>query len=116
MQKSYTALNLSRGGPYKYTSSNRIATYMGNGMAVFVDKKLYFSDFFNESEMLFYNNEKDLLNKLNSLLKKPKKIMQIAKRGKKKYFKLFNNKLVSEFILSKSLNINTKSKFSWENK
>ena len=42
--------------------------------------------------------------------------MQIAKRGKKKYFKLFNNKLVSEFILSKSLNINTNSKFSWENK
>ena len=44
MKKCYFALNLSRGGPYKYTSSNRIATYIGNGMPTCVDEKIKFSE------------------------------------------------------------------------
>jgi hypothetical protein len=37
---SKTALNLSRGGPNKYASSNRIASLMGNGVLPFIDKML----------------------------------------------------------------------------
>ena len=33
------ALNLSRGKPIKYTSSNRIASLIGNGIYTFIDKK-----------------------------------------------------------------------------
>ena len=40
-----TALNLSRGGPSKYASSNRIASLMGNGIVTFVDEKTKFQDF-----------------------------------------------------------------------
>ena len=73
MKKSLFALNLSRGGPYKYTSSNRIATYIGNGMPTFVDKKLQLSDFFSKNELLFYKNEKDIINQISNLKKNPKK-------------------------------------------
>ena len=31
------SLNLSRGKPLKYASSNRIASYMGNGILTFID-------------------------------------------------------------------------------
>ena len=34
------ALNLSRGNPTKHYSSNRIASLMGNGLLVFIDKKV----------------------------------------------------------------------------
>jgi hypothetical protein len=40
-------LNLSRGKPTKYYSSNRIASLMGNGLLVFIDKKVQMNDFFN---------------------------------------------------------------------
>ena len=114
MKKCYFALNLSRGGPYKYTSSNRIATYVGNGMPTCVDEKIKFSDFFNDNEMIFYKNETDLMKKIKVLLLNPKKIYNIGKRGKQKYFKLFNNLIISDYILSKSLNFKSKYKFAWE--
>ena len=37
---SKMALNLSRGKPTKYYSSNRIASLMGNGLMVFIDQKV----------------------------------------------------------------------------
>ena len=116
MKVSNFALNLSRGGPYKYTSSNRIATYIGNGMPTFVDKRLKFSDFFNRGELLFYKDEKDIIKQIKDLLKNPKKIYSIGKNGKKKYFKLFNNSIISDFIISKTFNIKGKYKYIWQNK
>ena len=116
MKKSYFALNLSRGGPYKYTSSNRIATYVGNGMPTFVDKRLKFSDFFKKNELIFYKNEKDIINQINSLLENPKKIFNIGKKGKIKYFKLFKNTIISDFIISKTFNIKGKYNYIWEKK
>ena len=114
MKKCYFALNLSRGGPYKYTSSNRISTYIGNGMPTCIDERIKFSDFFNDKEMVFYKNEEDLIKKIKVLLLKPKKIYDIGKRGKQKYYKLFNNLIISDYILSKSLNFKSKYKFIWE--
>ena len=116
MRKSYFALNLSRGGPYIYTSSNRIATYVGNGMPTFVDKRLKFSDFFKKNELLFYKNEKDIIKQVNNLLKNPKKIFNIGKKGKIKYFKLFANIIISDFIISKTFNIKGKYNYVWEKK
>ena len=116
MKKSYFALNLSRGGPYMYTSSNRIATYVGNGMPTFVDKRLKFSNFFKKDELLFYKNEKDIIKQINTLLKNPKKILNIGLKGKKKYFKLFENVIISDFILSKIFNVKSKFNYIWEKK
>ena len=51
---SKMGLNLSRGKPTKYYSSNRIASIMGNGLLTFVDKKVKMNDFFNKNEIIFY--------------------------------------------------------------
>ena len=55
---SKMGLNLSRGKPTKYYSSNRIASIMGNGLLTFIDEKVQMSDFFNKNEIIFYNNIK----------------------------------------------------------
>ena len=47
------ALNLSKGKPLKYATSNRIASYMGNGILTFVDEKVKFQELFNQNEMVF---------------------------------------------------------------
>ena len=36
---SYMGLNLSRGKPIKYYSSDRIAQLVGNGLLTFIDEK-----------------------------------------------------------------------------
>ena len=100
---SKMGLNLSRGLPTKYYSSNRIASLMGNGLLTFIDKKTQMHDFFNNNEMIFYNNLTDLSEKINYYKKNDIARKKIASNGKKKYFKLFNEKKTTKYIIDKSL-------------
>ena len=45
LSKSKMGLNLSRGKPVKYYSSDRIAQLMGNGLFTFIHEKLVFQTF-----------------------------------------------------------------------
>ena len=86
-----TALNLSRGEPVKYYSSNRIASYVANGIATLIDIRTNYNKFFNDDEMIFYKNFKDLSKILNEINCNEKKINNIGKKGKARYLKIFNN-------------------------
>ena len=97
------ALNLSRGKPTKYYSSNRIATMIGNGLLTFIDKKVFLSDFFNKNEIAEYENIDDLSEKITFYSKNDKLRKKIAYNGQKKYFKNFNEKIVSKYILDISI-------------
>ena len=108
------SLNLSRGKPLKYASSNRIASYMGNGILTFVNEKVKFQELFSSDEMLFYKNENDLIDKVKDIKDDMQKINRISKKGKEKYFRIFNNLIVADSIISKSLGVKSKYKYAWE--
>ena len=99
---SKMGLNLSRGRPAKYYSSNRIASLVGNGLLTFVDKKTQLDDFFNNNEIIFYNNLEDLADKIKFYKDNTKSRINIARNGKKKYFKLFNEQRITKYIIDKS--------------
>ncbi len=100
---SKMGLNLSRGKPTKYYSSNRIASIMGNGLLTFIDEKVQMNDFFNKNEIIFYNNTNDLAEKIIFYSKKDKLRKKIAENGKKKYFRLFNEVNISKYLVDISL-------------
>ena len=100
---SKMGLNLSRGIPTKYYSSNRIASIIGNGLLTFIDKKTQLNDFFNNNEVIFYNDINDLASKIKFYSKNDKVRIKIAKQGKAKYFKLFNGNKISKYIIDISL-------------
>ncbi len=100
---SKMGLNLSRGLPTKYYSSNRIASLMGNGLLTFIDRKTQMNDFFNNNEIIFYDNISDLSDKIKFYKNNKKLRIKIAKNGKKKYFKLFNELKTTKYIIDKSL-------------
>ncbi len=100
---SKMGLNLSRGLPTKYYSSNRIASLMGNGLLTFIDKKTQMNDFFNNNEIIFYKGINDLSDKIKFYKKNEKSRIKIAKNGKKKYFDLFNELKTTKYIIDKSL-------------
>ena len=103
LSKCKIALNLSRGKPLKYTSSNRIASLIGNGIYTFIDEKTKFSDFFDNDEMGFYTSIEDLGSKIEKMLRNPNKIDHYAKQGKKRYFELFNSKKITKEIIDKTI-------------
>ena len=96
---SKMGLNLSRGKPTKYYSSNRIASIMGNGLLTFIDEKVHMKDFFNKEEIIFYKNIDDLADKIKFYSNNDNLRKKIAKNGKTKYFKLFNETRISKYII-----------------
>ena len=109
-----TALNLSRGGPTKYCSSNRIASLMGNGILPFIHKDVRYQDFFDNDEIETYTSDKDLMNKLINIKDDSNKLRMRSKNAKKRYFDLFECQIVSDFIISKIFDTKKKFKFIWD--
>ena len=113
ISKSSMGLNLSRGLPVKYYSSDRLAQLMGNGLLTFIDKKTHYDDFFTKDQAIFYDDIDDLSYKINKYKKDHKHRIHIAKNGRNVYLKKFNSTLVADFILSKTFDYKSKSKFIW---
>ena len=111
---SSMGLNLSRGQPVKYYSSDRMAQLLGNGLLTFIHKKTFYSDFLTKNQIIFYDDIDDLSYKLNKYKKDHKDRRRIAKNGRDVYLKKFNSSLVADFILSKTLNYQSKKDFIWE--
>ena len=106
-------LNLSRGSPIKYYSSDRLAQIIGNGLVTLIDEKTFYNDFFSDKEMIFYKNVNDLSEKILRISKDDKLRQSIGRKGKEKYFKLFNSTIVAKFIINKTFDINSNDKFIW---
>ena len=104
-------LNLSRGEAIKYYSSDRITQIVGNGLVCLIDEKTNFDD----DEMVFYKNENDLSEKIIKISKDEKLRRSIGKKGKHKYMKYFNSTIVADFIIEKTLGIESKKKYLWHN-
>ena len=102
ISNSKMGLNLSRGKPVKYYSSDRIAQLMGNGLLTFIDEKTKYNDFFTDKELIFYNSIEDLSEKIQKFKKDTKKLKKIASNGHKKYHKFFNSTLVARYIIDKT--------------
>ncbi len=115
ISNSKMGLNLSRGTPIKYYSSDRLTQITGNGLVTLIDEKTGYRDFFNDKEMVFYSNLSDLSEKIARISKDEKLRKSIGKNGKLKYLKYFNSNLVAEFIINKTLNLNSNTKYVWHN-
>ena len=115
ISNSKMGLNLSRGDPIKYYSSDRITQLIGNGLVTLIDERTYYRDFFNNDEMVFYSNIDNLAEKIQKISKDEKLRKLIAKKGKDKYLKYFNSTLVAEFIINKTFQNKTpKNKYLWD--
>jgi len=114
ISNSSMAINLSRGKPVKYYSSDRIAQLLGNGLLTFINEKTHLNDFISKDQAVFYKDIDDLSYKINKFKKDKKKAKIIAKNGRDIYLHKFNSTLVADFILSKIFNYKSRNKFIWE--
>ena len=114
IQNSKMGLNLSRGEPIKYYSSDRITQIIGNGLVTLIDEKTGYNNFFNNNEMVFYKNISDLSEKILKVAKDDKYRKAIGRNGTLKYLKYFNSNLVAKYIIDKTCNLKSKKKNLWE--
>ncbi len=107
------ALNLSRGKPIKYYSSDRIVQLIGNGLLTFVDEKTKLKEILSDEGVIYYKNINDLAKKILYFKKNIKKLKKVSSIGKKEYFKKFNSNIVGRYIIEKSFNYKSFNKYYW---
>ena len=116
ISQSKMGLNLSRTNSVKYYTSNRISSLIGNGLTTFVDINTKLDDFFNDDEVIFYKNIRDLSDKLHYFKNNHDRRKKIGEKGKKKYFNFFDSSLVSQYIIDIVFDLKFKNKKPWMKK
>ena len=57
-------INISRGKPIKYYSSDRIASLLGNGLLTFIHEDYQYTNFMDKDSIVTYKNIHDLNKKI----------------------------------------------------
>jgi hypothetical protein len=114
ISNSSMGLNLSRGSPIKYYSSDRIAQLIGNGLLTFIDINTHFNDFLPNNCFVNYKDVDDLGYKINKYKRDSRKRKNIAKSGREFYLKYINSTLVADYILSNTFDFKSKNNFVWK--
>ncbi len=107
------ALNLSRGKPTKYYSSDRIVQLVSNGLLTFIDEKTELNKILSPKGVVYYKNLNDLVKKIKYFKNNNKKLKKKASIGKNEYYRKFNSNIISNYIIENTLNIKSSNKYSW---
>ena len=114
ISNSKMGLNLSRGRPVKYYTSDRISQLIANGLLTFIDKRTKLENIISPKCAVFYKDLNDLIKKIKKFKQNDKSRIKIAKNGRYFYHKYYNSSLVADFILKKTFAVNYSKKFHWE--
>ena len=117
ISNSKMGVNLSRGEPIKYYSSDRITQLIGNGLLTFIHKNTLYNNFFSSNEIIFYSDLHSLSENIQKFAKDDFQRKKIAKKGKIKYMKYFNSTIVAEYIINKTFDsAYKKNRYLWDGK
>jgi hypothetical protein len=114
LELSPMSLNLSRKPHIKYYSSDRIAQYLGNGSAVFIDRASRLEDLFYNNEAFYYDDLDHLINLIKQLIKDPDLVRTTAYNGWKRGHKCYNDKIVTKFMIDATFD-KSSVEISWPN-
>ena len=96
----YMGICLQREPILKYSLSDRIAQYLGNGLMVFIQNKTHYHEILrNEKEAIYFDDVSDLAEKINFYKHNKDKALEIAHNGLKRIHSDFNEKIITNYML-----------------
>ena len=114
LSKTKMGINLNRGKPVKYYSSDRIALLISNGLLTFLQDDYFYQDFFEDKkDAIYFKSLGELSEKIKYYSKNNVERSKIAYNGKLRYFDLFENVKVTQYIVEKILDLKTSKKETW---
>ena len=114
LSKAKMGLNYNRGKPIKYYSSDRICLLIANGLLTFLQRGYSHEDFLDDgTEAVYFDDHDDLSDYIKYYSKNDGLRSKIAFNGKEKYFKFFENTLVTKYMVEKILDYKISNKLSW---
>lgn len=114
LKRCGAALNLNRMEGRKWYTSDRLVHIMANGVVAFMSPKSGYQDFFVPGEeAMFFEDAKDLAEKVAALAADPARRLAIARKGMEKYRALFNASRVLHFMKELSFGEEFSSPYEW---
>jgi len=116
LSKSKMGLNLNRGMPIKYYSSDRICSLIANGLLTFLQVGYSYEDFFeHRKDVIYFNDHLELNDYIKYYSTNYKDRSKIAFNGKETYFNICENTLVTKYMVEKILDYKISDKLLWMN-
>lgn len=113
----YMGICLQREPVLKYSLSDRIAQYLGNGLMVFIENQTkYYEILKHEKEAVYFDDVNDLIEKINFYKQNKGKALEIAHNGHKRMHNDFNEKIITNYMLDclNSSDVSKlESKYNW---
>ena len=99
LEQAGIGLNISRRSDYFLYTSDRLAHLMGNGLLAAIERQTGYDTLFSDDEMIFFSSMEELAEKLRFYVGAPAARMAAAAAGRAKYFELFNERRVAEYVV-----------------
>jgi hypothetical protein len=96
--ESKVGLNLNR-FEGDLCASDRMAQYLGNGLLLATARRSGFPAYFNDDEMIFFDNAEELANKIEWAVAVDDRWRAMAERGRAKALAIMDGRLVADFIM-----------------
>ena len=108
------SLNLSHREDIPMYSSDRIAQLTGCGLLVFCPKTPGMNLLFKENEVVYYDQDDDLIEKIKYYAVHDEERMATAKRGWERAHNSFNSQRVTRYILDTVFNEPHGEAYEWD--
>jgi len=114
MATSKMALNLNRFEDWPWYSSARISQLMGNGLLSFVWDKGGMRDFFNDTHVAFFKDEKELTQKALHFQNDDAHRQAVAAAGRLFYHEHFSGQRIVKFMIETTLGLPYTHDYLWQ--
>ena len=100
IQTCYMGLCLQRKPQLKYSLSDRVAQYAGNGLMIFIEKDTHYYDLLKDGrEAVYFEDPDELLTKIKQFKENKNKALEIAANGHSKLHNYCNETVVTSYFL-----------------
>jgi Glycosyl transferases group 1 len=113
LESAALGLNISRRGDSALYSSDRLAQMIANGMAVLIERATGYDRLFGDNEMLFFSSFDELVAKIRGAVAEPGRRQALAARGRDKYLRLFNERVVARYLFDFAFNEVDAPAYGW---
>ena len=95
-------------------SSDRISHYTGSGLLTFTPRDNNLYELYKENEeLIFFDSQEDLLDKIKYFQEHDKERQRIAKNGWLKAHNCFNEKLITQYVVETTFDQKQDKEYDW---
>jgi spore maturation protein CgeB len=113
LEQAAIGLNISRQASELLYSSDRLAQMIGNGQAVAIERATGYDRLFTERQMIFFDSVEELARRLRILIHDVPERQAIAAAGWERYFSLFNERAIAEYIVDVAFDRHDSTRYEW---